>query len=72
MKQLRILTFALLTLIGCKEQEDGLQPQNAEGGKTLPFPAETVADQMVLERFPDAKIVYFKQCDGLCTGSKRG
>ena len=30
-----------------------------EGGKTLAVPAGTAADQMVLDRIPDARIIYF-------------
>ena len=29
-----------------------------EGGKTFAVPTGTIADQMVLKRFPDAKIIY--------------
>jgi len=60
MKKLKILTFALLLLTGCKEQETVVTSlKMLEGGKTFAVPSGTVADKMVLERFPDARIIYF-------------
>ncbi|MEA5006123.1 MAG: ABC transporter permease subunit [Rikenellaceae bacterium] len=73
MKQLRILAFALLSLIGCKEQEDGITNlKMLEGGKTFAVPSGTVADQMVLERFPDAKIAYFNSVMDCALAVKEG
>ena len=73
MKQLRILAFALLLLTGCKEQEEGITNlKMLEGGKTFAVPSGTVADQMVLERFPDAKIVYFNSVMDCALAVKEG
>lgn len=73
MKQLRILAFALLLLTGCKEQEDGITNlKMLEGGKTFAVPSGTVADQMVLKRFPDAEIVYFNSVMDCAMAVKEG
>lgn len=73
MKQLKILAFALLLLTGCKEREEGITNlKMLEGGKTFAVPSGTVADQMVLERFPDAKIVYFNSVMDCALAVKEG
>jgi len=54
------LTFLLFFFAGCNKHESSITKLSMlEGGKTFAVPSGTVADQMVLKRFPDAKIIYF-------------
>ncbi len=49
-----------LCLAGCRPEGRTITSlEMLEGGKTFAVPTGTVADQMVLKRFPDAKIIYY-------------
>ncbi|HPR31295.1 MAG TPA: ABC transporter permease subunit [Prolixibacteraceae bacterium] len=59
-----ILLFAALLLIaflpGCSEKETGYTGlEMLEGGKTFAVPTGSAADQLVLKRFPEARLKYF-------------
>ena len=55
-----VILLVLLFTFSCKKDEKAIRSlQELEGGKIIAVPTGTVADQLVLQRFPDAKIVYF-------------
>ena len=55
-----LLTLFLLVLIGCKNEKKEITSLSMlEGGKTFAVPSGTVADKLVLERYPDARFIYF-------------
>jgi polar amino acid transport system substrate-binding protein len=61
-KQFPGLFFLLFILLisGCRQKHNTITTLTMlEGGATIAVPTGTVADQFVLDRFPDAKIVYF-------------
>ncbi len=61
-KPLPGLLMALLLLLtgGCGKKEVTITSLSMlEGGKTFAVPTGTAADQMVLKRFPDARITYY-------------
>ncbi|NLH23379.1 MAG: ABC transporter permease subunit, partial [Bacteroidales bacterium] len=50
----------LFAVTGCQKEEHIITSLSMlEGGKTFAVPAGTAADQMVLDRIPDARIIYF-------------
>lgn len=50
----------LLFLFGCGNKEIKLDSlESLKGGKTFAVPTGTVADQFVIEKYPDAKIEYY-------------
>jgi len=50
----------ILSFAGCDKKESAITSLTMlQGGKTFAVPTGTVADQFVLEKFPDAKIKYF-------------
>lgn len=52
--------FLFLSLAGCHEKTANITNLSMlEGGKTFAVPTGTAADQFVLKKFPDAKIMYF-------------
>lgn len=52
--------FLCLFFAGCNKNESGITSLSMlEGGKLFAVPSGTAADQMVLAKFPDAKIIYF-------------
>ncbi len=54
------ILFALLLVTGCGHKESNISGLAVlKGGKTFAVPTGTVADQFVLQRFPDAKFKYF-------------
>lgn len=62
MKQtfLRMLLWATIFLSSCQQQQVPINTLSMlEQGKTFAVPTGTVADQFVIKRFPDAKVVYF-------------
>lgn len=62
MKSIHCLFIALIVylLFGCKEQNTAITSLSMlQGAKTFAVPTGTVADQFVLQKFPDAKIKYF-------------
>ncbi len=62
MKKLWLFSLLLALLIhpSCNEKKSGITNlSDLEGGKKIAVPTGTVADKMALNRFPDAKIVYF-------------
>jgi polar amino acid transport system substrate-binding protein len=55
-----LLIGAILLLGGCAKKESNITHLSMlKGGKTFAVPTGTVADQFVLNKFPDAKIKYF-------------
>jgi polar amino acid transport system substrate-binding protein len=52
--------LVVLSFYSCSKHENQIVGLNAlEGGKIFAVPTGTMADQFVLQRFPDAKIKYF-------------
>jgi polar amino acid transport system substrate-binding protein len=63
----------MLSLIGCSHQEATITSlENLKGGKTFAVPTGTVADQFVLDKFPDAKIKYFNSVLDCALAVKEG
>jgi polar amino acid transport system substrate-binding protein len=59
-KSLWFLFFFILLISGCQQKHNTITSLSMlEGGATIAVPTGTVADQFVLDRFPDAEIVYF-------------
>ncbi len=58
---LLLLIFVVLLVMGChKEKETQITSlKMLEGGKAFAVPTGTIADQLVLKRFPDARIKYY-------------
>lgn len=55
-----LLIIGLLWFTSCHEKTATITSLSMlEGGKTFAVPTGTVADQFVLKKFPDAKILYF-------------
>jgi polar amino acid transport system substrate-binding protein len=55
-----LFIFGFLWLTACHEKTATITSLSMlEGGKTFAVPTGTVADQFVLKKFPDAKIMYF-------------
>ena len=49
-----------MSLVGCSGKESKITTVSMlEGGKTFAVPIGTIADQFVLDKFPDAKIKYY-------------
>jgi len=62
MKKLRLFSLLLAWLIhaSCGDKNFGITKlSDLEGGKKIAVPTGTVADKLALQRFPDAKIVYY-------------
>ena len=61
LRLLPLIIVALTLLIsGCNKKDHSIDNlKMLEGGKIFAVPSGTVADQMVLKKFPDAKILYF-------------
>jgi polar amino acid transport system substrate-binding protein len=60
MKRYLFLLLPLLIAWGCKNKDERITSlKMLEGGKTFAAPTGTAADQMILKRFPDAKIEYY-------------
>ena len=54
------LLLALLIHTSCGDKNSGITKlSDLEGGKKIAVPTGTVADKLALQRFPDAKIVYY-------------
>ncbi len=54
-----LLLMAMLSLLGCGSKDRKITSlAGLEGGKIFAVPTGTAADQMVLKKFPDAKLVY--------------
>lgn len=75
MRRFLVDTFLTLSLLltGCDRQH--LQITNLsllEGGKTFAVPTGTVADQFVLQRFPNAKIKYFNSAYDCAVAVREG
>jgi polar amino acid transport system substrate-binding protein len=70
----RIFIFFILCLFfGCsKEKSEVTDLSMLEGGKTFAVPSGTVADKLVLDRFPDAKIIYFNNILDCALAVKEG
>jgi polar amino acid transport system substrate-binding protein len=57
---LLLISLVVLSFYSCNKQENQIVGLSAlEGGKIFAVPTGTMADQFVLQRFPDAKIKYF-------------
>ncbi|HKK81832.1 MAG TPA: ABC transporter permease subunit [Prolixibacteraceae bacterium] len=57
---LRFLILLFLILCSCQQKQNSITALSSlEGGAVIAVPTGTVADQFVLDRFPDAEIVYF-------------
>ena len=55
-----LIVFVLISLCGCNKQKQEITNLSMlKGGKTFAVPTGTVADQFVLEKFPDAVIKYY-------------
>ncbi len=55
-----LLLGIILALGGCGKKEERITSlKMLQGGKTFAVPTGTAADQMVLKRFPDAKLEYY-------------
>ncbi|MBN1769491.1 MAG: ABC transporter permease subunit [Prolixibacteraceae bacterium] len=55
-----LISLFTLILSGCQQKQSSITNLSMlEGGATIAVPTGTVADQFVLDRFPDAEIVYF-------------
>ena len=55
-----LLLGIILALGGCGKKEERITSlKMLEGGRTFAVPTGTAADQMVLKRFPDAKLEYY-------------
>jgi polar amino acid transport system substrate-binding protein len=55
-----VLLMVSLFLSGCTGKKESISSlEELKGGKTFAVPTGTVADQMVLKKFPDAKISYY-------------
>lgn len=60
MKISALFLFSLLFLTGCSNEQQSINNlSNLDGGRVFAVAAGTAADQMVLQRFPDAKLIYF-------------
>lgn len=58
--QILFSVFLAAVLFGCKSDEKNhTNLEQLEGGRLFAVPTGTVADMFVLERFPDAKLVYY-------------
>jgi polar amino acid transport system substrate-binding protein len=59
-RYLYLLLLAFLSLAGCGKKGTAIvNLAELEGGKTFAVPTGTVADKLVLKRFPDAKLEYY-------------
>lgn len=69
---LLILCFTL-SLVGCGHDTGTITDLSMlEGGKTFAVPTGTIADQFVLERFPDAKLSYYNTVLDCAVAVKEG
>lgn len=60
MTLLGLIIILVLSLTGCGTESEQISDLSMlTGGKTFAVPTGTVADQFVLDKFPDAKIKYF-------------
>ncbi len=62
MKKVTCLLFLVLlfSFSGCRHKESSINSlAMLQGGKTFAVPTGTAADQFVLKKFPDAKLMYF-------------
>ncbi len=67
------LTCLLLFFAGCDKHKSNITKLSMlEGGKTFAVPSGTAADQMVLKRFPNAKIIYFNSILDCALAVKEG
>jgi len=67
--------FILFVLIisGCRQKESDVTGLSMlDGGKTFAVPSGTVADKMVLDRFPDARLSYFNTVMDCALAVKKG
>jgi polar amino acid transport system substrate-binding protein len=68
-----IILGILLLLFGCAKNETTITSlANLKGGKTFAVPTGTVADQLVLQKFPDARIKYFNSVLDCALAVKEG
>lgn len=68
-----ILLFISLIINGCKKQGATFNSiSDLNGGKTFAAASGTAADQMILKRFPDAKIIYFNSILDCAIAVKEG
>jgi len=58
---LLLLILIVLSVIGCHQKKDTqiTSLKMLEGGKAFAVPTGTIADQLVLKRYPDARIKYY-------------
>jgi len=55
-----LLILCMILMVRCNRNETDITSLSMlQGGKTFAVPTGTIADQFVLEKFPDAKIKYF-------------
>jgi polar amino acid transport system substrate-binding protein len=71
---LQFVVFGLILLLAaCTRQTTTITSlKDLEGGKTFAVPTGTVADQFVLDKFPDAKIKYFNSVLDCALAVKEG
>jgi polar amino acid transport system substrate-binding protein len=68
-----LIPVAVFFLAGCGKKEQMITNLSMlRGGKTFAVPTGTVADQMVIKRFPDAKIVYLNTVLDCALAVKKG
>ncbi len=67
------LIFVIPFFSSCKpERPHYTNLSDLEGGKTFAVPTGTVADQFVLDRFPDAKLLYYNTVPDCALAVKNG
>ncbi|HPZ44028.1 MAG TPA: transporter substrate-binding domain-containing protein [Bacillota bacterium] len=66
-----ILCFMMIAFVGCGEREKITDLSQLEG-KVFAVPTGTVADQLVLSRFPDARFQYYNTVLDCCMAVKSG
>lgn len=71
--RLSVLALFAFLISGCKNKETVFQNIDMlKGGKTIAVPSGTVADQFVLKRLPDAKIIYLNDALDCALAVKNG
>lgn len=72
-QKLVLLFIPLLFFSSCKKESNQvLNLKELEGGKIFAVPSGTVADKMVLDKFPDAKFLYFNSVLDCALAVKNG
>lgn len=61
-----ILTLTLAVLAGCSSSDDHITQLSQLDGREFAVPAGTVADQLVLKRFPSARFMYYDTVLAAC------